>query len=306
MYREGSAHPSRISYDWRINMKPKEKLLIAGGDMRQIYCAARLAERYDAAIIGFSEGVIPPGLKLRRAELTEKAEYDYAVLPVPAMNGDTLNMPCSEEKISPEQIREMLKPGGRAFAGKPNDELKRIFSDAELCDYMEREDLSLLNAIPTAEGAVMLALEELPVTLSGAKALVVGCGRIGTALIGILKGFGADVTAAVRSARGAAKARILGAKPCCLSEMESDFDVVFNTVPAMIFDRPALEKMPPGVLIIDLASKPGGVDFEAAAELGVKVIWALGLPGKCAPITAGEMIADTISAILSERSGRDG
>ena len=44
----------------------------------------------------------------------------------------------------------------------------------------------------------------------------------------------------------------------------------------------------------------GGVDFEAAKEAGVKVIWALSLPGKTAPITAGKIIKDTILNILNE------
>ena len=59
------------------------------------------------------------------------------------------------------------------------------------------------------------------------------------------------------------------------------------------------------MLIIDLASKPGGVDFDTAAQLGIKVVWALGLPGKIAPITSGEIIADTISGIIQERSEAD-
>ena len=53
-------------------------------------------------------------------------------------------------------------------------------------------------------------------------------------------------------------------------------------------------------LIIDLASKPGGVDMDAARDLGVKVIWALGLPGKVAPVTAGNIIKETICNIFSE------
>ena len=42
------------------------------------------------------------------------------------------------------------------------------------------------------------------------------------------------------------------------------------------------------------------MDFEAAKEAGVKVIWALSLPGKTAPITAGKIIKDTILNILNE------
>ncbi|MFR2331473.1 MAG: hypothetical protein ACLS63_00345 [Flavonifractor plautii] len=56
----------------------------------------------------------------------------------------------------------------------------------------------------------------------------------------------------------------------------------------------------PGCLVIDLASKPGGVDFDAAARLGVKAFWALSLPGKVAPVTAGKSIKTTIYNILTE------
>ena len=52
------------------------------------------------------------------------------------------------------------------------------------------------------------------------------------------------------------------------------YDLVVNTVPARILSEEDLEDLRPGCLVIDLASKPGGVDLEAAARLGVKVIWA--------------------------------
>ena len=78
------------------------------------------------------------------------------------------------------------------------------------------------------------------------------------------------------------------------------YDLVVNTVPARILSEEDLEDLRPGCLVIDLASKPGGVDLEAAARLGVKVIWALSLPGKVAPVTAGKSIKITIYNILHE------
>ena len=282
----------------------KQSLHIAGGDLRQLYCAARLSEKYDISIAGFDSKCIPADIADKFSEFQPDKKYDHAVLPVlPITEGEFLNAPCSKDKISLKQISSLVKSGGAVFAGKVSSELKKMFSGYELYDYMEREELSLLNAIPTAEGAVQIALEELPITLSGLKVLIVGCGRIGTALVGIMRGFGADVTVSVRNAKGAAKARILGAKTCCTRELASDFGLVFNTVPSMVFDRELLKKFSKGTLFIDLASKPGGMDFEAAAELGIKAIWALGLPGKTAPITSGEIIADTISGILSEKGG---
>ena len=64
----------------------------------------------------------------------------------------------------------------------------------------------------------------------------------------------------------------------------------------MIFPRRVLAQLKPGCVLIDLASKPGGVDFEAAKELGVHAVQALSLPGKTAPRAAAEIIRDTIHA----------
>lgn len=289
-------------------MKPKKKILIAGGDMRQLYCALKLSEKYDIAVAGFDEEYFPADTELNLADIADKTTLcDYAVLPVLPMDADGfLSTPCSMQKIRIEQILSLLKPDGALFAGKANEKLAELTAGIDVYDYMAREELNLLNAIPTAEGAVQIAMEELPVTISGLKVLVVGCGRIGTALINILKGFGADVTVAVRNARGAAKVKLSGVKSCCTNQIKPDYELVFNTVPSMIFDRSLLEKFGRRVLFIDLASKPGGIDFDAAAELGIKAIWALGLPGKTAPITSGEIIADTVSGILSERGEADG
>ena len=78
-------------------------------------------------------------------------------------------------------------------------------------------------------------------------------------------------------------------------------DTVINTIPAPVLPRKMLEKLPRGALIIDLASLPGGTDFDAAEALGIRAEHALALPGKCAPDTAGALIAQTVLTILQER-----
>lgn len=284
----------------------KKRILIAGGDLRQLYCAARLSGIYDTAVLGFDPAVIPDGLTLETPSPGDAGSFDCAVLPVPPLNANgAVNCPCSEETILPGTVRSLLKSDAFILAGRTGSELAQHFPGHDIGDYMAREELSLKNAIPTAEGAVQIALEELPVTLSGLKVLIVGMGRIGTALCGILKGFGAEVTVAVRSAEGAAKARIAGVRSCMTNSVPADFALVFNTVPAMIFGREQLAKFPDDTLFIDLASKPGGIDFEGAAELGKHVVWALGLPGKTAPVTSGELIAETVMGMIAERGERN-
>lgn len=282
----------------------KKKILIAGGDMRQLYCAARLSREYDTAVTGFDRECIPEELQLTLAEETESGAFDCAVLPVPPLDDSgRLLATCYSETLSPQAIDKMLAPGGIIFAGRADDRLREAFPGREICDYLLREELSLKNAIPTAEGALQLALDELPVTMNGLRILIVGMGRIGTALTEILKGFGADITVAVRSGSSAAKARLHGVRTVSVKEPGSDYGLVFNTVPSLIFDRGLLSRFGKSTLFIDLASKPGGIDFDAALELGIKVIWALGLPGKTAPVTSGEFIAETVIDMISERGG---
>ena len=78
------------------------------------------------------------------------------------------------------------------------------------------------------------------------------------------------------------------------------YDLVVNTVPVRVLREAQLEDLKRGCLILDLASKPGGVDLAAAGDLGLTVIWALSLPGKVAPVTAGKSIKTTIYNILTE------
>ena len=280
----------------------KPEILIAGGDMRQLYCAAVLSRDFEISVLGFDRERIPDDLDLNTADRTGVRSYDCAVLPVPPLNSEgNLFAPCSSSVISIAAIEDMLAPDAVIYAGRVDDKLRKALPDRTIYDYLLREEMNLKNAVPTAEGAVQLALEELPVTLNGLKVLIVGMGRIGTALAEILKGFGADITAAVHNSHGAAKARVHGIKAVPTNRLDGSYGLVFNTVPKLIFDDDMLGRFDKNTLFIDLASKPGGIDFEAALSHGIKAIWALGLPGKTAPVTSGEIIAETVSSMIEER-----
>lgn len=159
------------------------------------------------------------------------------------------------------------------------------------------------NAPPTAEGAIQIAMEELPITLHDARVLVVGFGRLGRALAPRLRSLGARVWVSARryEQRAAAESMGLGSEGVDrLPDWLCSYDLVFNTVPAPVLGVEELAALKEGALVIDLASRPGGVDMEAAAALGVRVIWALSLPGKVAPVTSGRYIKDTVYHIMEE------
>lgn len=146
-------------------------------------------------------------------------------------------------------------------------------------------------------------MEELPVTVHGARVLVIGYGRVGKLTAHRFAALGAKVSVAARRFEDLAWAEALGygvEQTGRLVGWLCGYDLVVNTVPARVLSEKELRDLKPGCLVVDLASKPGGVDFDMAARLGVKAIWALSLPGKVAPVTAGRAIKNTIYNILSE------
>ncbi|HBD63288.1 MAG TPA: dipicolinate synthase subunit DpsA, partial [Clostridiales bacterium] len=170
-------------------------------------------------------------------------------------------------------------------------------------DYFIREEMQVLNAVPTAEGAIQIAMEETPFTIHNSNIMVLGYGRIGKVLSKMLHGIGANVHVEARSCRDLAWIRNNGYIPVCPKELKEylpRMNVVFNTIPQIILNRELLRSIDSNCTVIDLASKPGGIDFEAAGEMGIKAISALGLPGKAAPVTAAMAIKDTIYNIIEE------
>ena len=231
---------------------------------------------------------------------------DYILLPLPCSIGEgLLNAPFSEEKIHLLELAEQLTPTQLVFAGKTD----KIFSAAldmhgiSHFDYAEREEFTVLNAIPTAEGALEITLREMPSTINGSTVLITGFGRIAKILAHMLQGLGAKVTVAARKHSDLAWMKAYGYKTLSihnLKEHVKHFDVIYNTVPHMIFDREILSLVNKNALLIDLASRPGGFNFESAEKLGLSCIHALSLPGKVAPLTAGRIIGDTVLNILQE------
>lgn len=120
------------------------------------------------------------------------------ILPLPAADGTVLHSPLSQFHPSLRQVFDALAPGQLVLAGMADPGLKALAQEHGVCllDYFTREELAVANAVPTAEGAIQIAMEQLPITLHGAQVLVLGFGRIGQATALRLAALGAEVTVA--------------------------------------------------------------------------------------------------------------
>jgi dipicolinate synthase subunit A len=176
-----------------------------------------------------------------------------------------------------------------------------------LVDYVKREDFSIANAVPSAEGAVQLAMEQTEHTIHRSNCLIIGFGRIGKVLARLMNALGACVTVSARKTEDFCWCDACGYKKSDTRTLEGTldgFDIIFNTVPSMVLGDTRLARIKPGALIIDLASNPGGVDFKAAKKRGINCHWALALPGKVAPESAAAILRDTVYQIIKEEAER--
>ena len=287
-------------------MRNIETFAVIGGDLRSAYLAGLLAaDGYKVITSGFDSTDLPPCVTgcTNPAQATTLA--DCVILPLPVTtDGSNINAPFSRMRITLDQVLNALAPHQSLVGGAVSDIVRREVESRGMAihDYLQREELAIANSVPTAEGAIQLAMEELPITISGARCLITGYGRVGQALARLLVAMGANVTVAARKFSDLARAQTLGCETLEIQHLENagDFDVIFNTVPVLLFSRDILQRMDRSTLLIDLASKPGGVDFTAAAELQLKTIWALSLPGRVAPKSAGFIIKNAILNMLKE------
>ena len=284
------------------------KIGVVGGDLRQLVAAQELANAgYETAVYGFDNYEGNSGMATKCVNLSDViCQSDFILLPLPySRDSIHLNTPLSESEIHFHDIFNRLEPGQIVLAGKINGNAKTISnrSQIKIIDYYEREDLTILNALLTAEGAVNIAMQEMPGIISRSKSLILGYGRIGKLLAHKLNGLQSDIYICARSREDLAWIEAFGYTGLTYDGLDGyldKFDAIYNTVPSLMLDESRLNKIKQDCVIIDVASNPGGVDFNAAKNLGRNVIWALSLPGKYAPASAGKILADTIKIIMEE------
>lgn len=287
------------------------KLVFIGGDARQLEVIAMATELdASATLIGFdqlarsfTDTALSP---LNDAVL---AVADAVVLPVAGMDDD--GRVDSKFSLQPilltEQHFASLRPGTFVFSGIARPLLRHYCDQYELrlVKLMELDEVAILNSIPTAEGAIALAMENTDITIHGSQTAVLGFGRCGQTLARTLAGMGAKVRIGARQAAHMARIREMGLEAFGISEIAEyvgDAEIIFNTIPEVILSAAVLALLPKDVVVIDIASKPGGTDFRYAERHGMKAILAPSLPGLVAPRTAGQIIAKTLCRILADNA----
>jgi len=276
---------------------------VLGGDLRQRKLAEWLAHQGHHTV---TWGHNDPENRLE-TELTDALAADVIILPLPvSRDGSHLNTSFASEQPLLSEIWRQIGAGRTVLAGNVSKSIRQAAAEygLQLTDYYEREELQIRNAVTTAEGALQCAMAQQQRCLCCRKCLVIGFGRIGKVLAHRLRGLQAEVTVSARKQEDLAWIEAMGYGEAETEEAVrklDEFEIIFNTVPALLLGEQELSRVSKDTVLIDLASEPGGTDFAAAERLGVSAVWARGLPGKTAPQSAAEDIGRTIFHILEER-----
>lgn len=277
---------------------------IIGGDKRQVYLAGYFIQA-GCSVITYG---LPPYLidsnchaASSLAEAMSGSRYIISSIP---LSRDGKNLTALDPfHIGLKDFLSHLTSEHTLFAGNIH------YLAADYCeqnhipyyDLMQDNQVAILNAVSTAEGAIMKAIEKSTITLHQNRCLVLGYGRCGQVLASRLKGLNASVNVAARKADALAKAKAAGCKALDLKHLDSalpDYPFIFNTVPYCVLNHSLLKKIDDEGVIIDIASAPGGVDYDAAKKLGINATLYLGIPGKTAPRSAALILGDKILELI--------
>ena len=223
-------------------------------------------------------------------------DSDRIILPTPASkiekNYDVYTL--LKEELTKEYVKKWC-----VFAGVISPVWKQRFEDAGVTYYDLMEDAAVVhrNARITAEATVAEILKSSAYSIREQKIIVCGYGRCGREIANLLAAMGAKVTVLARSVEARRLARCEGHEAVDFSyapEEAYGARTIVNTVPALVARESFIREMHEDAVIIDIASRPGGTDLMAAENCGIKVVAALGLPGKYTTKSSAKVLADAI------------
>ncbi len=253
------------------------KILFLGGDMRMGYARDILSDNgYDTSV-------------------DTSSRYPAIVLPVPlTKNGTDI---YGNKPIPLERVAELAEPGATVLAGGECPKLREICNEhsLRLVNYFACESLTLRNAALTAEAALALLVESSPTALLGADILITGYGRISRELAFRLRACGSSPVIAARRRESRTEAELHGFRSVAVEEIPEilgKFPFIVNTVPAPLFSGQDFAAMREDSVFLELAS------VREQHPENIRYIYAMGLPGKYSPKTAGKFIAEEILRVL--------
>ncbi|WP_028962922.1 dipicolinate synthase subunit DpsA [Sulfobacillus thermosulfidooxidans] len=278
------------------------QVVVAGGDARDVWLCRFLEDQgFVVKSFGFHVDHVEP------FHPGEKAPHIF-IGPMTGIRADGSMTTMDGQVTLTLDILRAMGEGAVVAAGLIASPVKEKAQDLGLrtIEYRNQTTFMWLNAVPTAEGAIKSAIGRSGFTLYHRPIAILGFGRVGSILALRLQAYGAIVEIFDRSVEKRAMASAMGFPVHPLDPRWCPpVDGVFNTIPAPVLTSEWAEATDPA-WIIDLASKPGGLHPDVANSPAVLSRYEsyLGVPGHIAPRRAAEIIWETLTFILQDKTDR--
>ncbi|HFQ6527029.1 TPA: dipicolinate synthase subunit DpsA [Clostridioides difficile] len=289
-------------------MSNQYDITVIGGDLRQVYMVKKLINKgYSVVTYGISNEIIN-GIVGKSTSLAEALSKSSIILCPTPFTKNQVNIENTDNCLDAtiDNLLINLSPNQILFGGNIPTKVCKFCEQhsIQIYDFMKMNDVAILNAVATAEGAISEAIKRSIINIHQSNCLVLGYGRCAQILAKKLYALDANVCVGARNNDARSTASAFGYSSISLNQLDEkllQFDYIFNTIPDCILTKERLEKVSQEVTIIDIASSPGGVDYSATKEVGINATLCLGLPGKYSPKTSGEILVNAIENIINER-----
>lgn len=188
------------------------------------------------------------------------------------------------------------------FGGAIAPEFKTIFENKNIkyLNIMLNEDFVLKNATLTAEGMLCDLILNTPSSMYEQNILIIGSGRVAKAVGYLFLKLGLNFDFAMRNEKEYNLTKLF-AKKCYLGEEYKehlkDYDVVINTVPAVIFTQEDTNKFKKGCYVFELASKQC---LEGVKTQNLNYVLCPALPSKYTAKSAANLIIELVDNYLEK------
>ena len=195
------------------------QVVLLGGDARQLEVIRKLTE-LDAqvTVAGFDQLHTPLDGAVKAemgGELFDSA--DALILPAVGTDDDgkIIAVFSDRELILTDEHIARLPKHCIIYTGMAKPYLRELCNthNIRLVELFDRDDVAIYNSIPTAEGAIMMAIQNTDITIHGSSCMVLGFGRTGFTMARSLQGLGAKVKVGVRREEHFARAHEMGFEP---------------------------------------------------------------------------------------------
>ncbi|MBQ5445209.1 MAG: hypothetical protein IIT48_00830 [Lachnospiraceae bacterium] len=264
-----------------MKINRNDQIMIIGGDKRQYYLFRELdIRKYNV----FSTMI--PGLPDSDFIGLSSFIHTY-ILPIP-YSKDKHIIYGDKCKITLDEFFYIVEDGVNIIGGGFDDKFIANCKkkNIQYYDLLKDNIYSRTNCIGTAESSISQAILNSPLNLSESSCLVTGFGKCGSEIAKLLKGFTKQITICERNKSKSSEIISLGYKHIYFSELKdciTEYKFIFNTVPSLVLTHSIIENACSDAVITDIASAPGGTDFEYCKVRDITANLYSSLPGRFSP-----------------------